>query len=90
MPLFFSVRTRTIILLCSPAGKAWSVVNYSAQIYAYEEENIAVTGSGTLDGNANNTAWWNWNGKKSYGWKEGMPKANKSARLAACADAPEC
>jgi polygalacturonase len=49
-------------------------MNYSAQIYAYGEQNIAVTGTGTLDGNANNEAWWNWNGKKAYGWKEGMPK----------------
>jgi polygalacturonase len=53
-------------------------MNYSAQIYAYGEENIAITGTGTLDGNANNEAWWNWNGKKTYGWKEGMPKQTKA------------
>jgi polygalacturonase len=28
-------------------------VNYSPLIYAYEQENIAITGNGTLDGNAN-------------------------------------
>jgi len=49
-------------------------MNYSAQIYAYGEQNIAVTGNGTLDGNANNEYWWNWNGAKAHGWKEGMPK----------------
>jgi polygalacturonase len=49
-------------------------MNYSSLIYAYEEENIAVTGNGILDGNADNDNWWNWNGAKRFGWKEGMPK----------------
>jgi polygalacturonase len=35
-------------------------MNYSAQIYAYGEENIAVTGHGILDGNADRQHWWNW------------------------------
>lgn len=49
-------------------------MNYSSLIYAYGEENIAVTGNGTLDGNADNNNWWNWNGSPRFGWKEGMPK----------------
>lgn len=49
-------------------------MNYSALIYAYGEKNIAVTGNGILDGNADNENWWNWNGSKKYGWQEGMPK----------------
>jgi polygalacturonase len=48
-------------------------MNYSPLIYAYEQENIAITGNGILDGNANNDYWWSWKGKKEYGWKEGMP-----------------
>lgn len=56
-------------------------MNYSPQIYAYGEENIAITGNGTLDGNADNNNWWNWNGSKDYGWKEGMPN-QKQAREA--------
>jgi unsaturated rhamnogalacturonyl hydrolase len=35
-------------------------MNYSALIYAFGEENIAVTGSGTLDGSANASNWWAW------------------------------
>jgi unsaturated rhamnogalacturonyl hydrolase len=35
-------------------------MNYSPLIYAYEQENIAVTGSGLLQGNADNTNWWRW------------------------------
>ncbi|MCW3091696.1 MAG: glycoside hydrolase family 28 [Ferruginibacter sp.] len=49
-------------------------MNYSSLIYAYGEENIAVTGKGILDGNADNSNWWNWNGAKRFGWQEGMPK----------------
>jgi polygalacturonase len=47
--------------------------NYSALIYAYEQENIAITGSGTLDGQAENGVWWDWSGAERYGWQEGMP-----------------
>ena len=36
-------------------------MNYSAFIYAFEQENIAVTGEGTLDGGADDTTWWSWN-----------------------------
>ena len=38
-------------------------MNYSAFIYAYGEENIAVTGRGTLDGGATVETWWGWNHK---------------------------
>jgi polygalacturonase len=48
-------------------------MNYSPFIYAYEEENIAITGSGTLDGQGGNDAWWPWKGKPDYGWLEGQP-----------------
>lgn len=45
--------------------------NYSPFIYAYEQENIAITGSGTIDGQADNTTWWSWKGKPDFGWKPG-------------------
>ncbi len=34
--------------------------NYSPFIYAYGQSNIAITGSGTLDGNASYASWWDW------------------------------
>ena len=36
------------------------VMNYSPFIYAFEQENIAVTGKGTLDGSASDANWWAW------------------------------
>jgi len=42
-------------------------MNYSPFIYAFEQENIAVTGSGTLDGSAANENWWGWTRRKEGG-----------------------
>jgi polygalacturonase len=49
------------------------LMSYSAFIYAYDQENIAITGEGTLDGQADATAWWPWNGSPRYGGKPGQP-----------------
>jgi polygalacturonase len=35
-------------------------MNFSPLIYAFEQENIAVTGTGVLDGSASNDNWWGW------------------------------
>jgi polygalacturonase len=40
-------------------------MNYSPFIYAFEEEDIAITGSGTLDGQGDETHWWNWRSNQS-------------------------
>ena len=53
------------------------VMNYSPLIYAIEQENVAVTGKGTLDGQADDGKWWNWKGHwgggSEIGWKQGDP-----------------
>jgi polygalacturonase len=38
--------------------------NYSPLIYAFGQTNVAVTGSGTLDGQADDTTWLAWKGRK--------------------------
>jgi polygalacturonase len=60
------------------------LMNYSPFIYAMDQKNIAITGNGTLDGQSDNTAWWPWNGRAHYGWKEGTPnqRADRNALLA--------
>jgi len=35
-------------------------MNYSGFLYADNQENIAITGEGTLDGNCDPQNWWNW------------------------------
>ncbi len=52
--------------------------NYSPLIYAFEQTNIAVTGPGTLDGQADDTHWLAWKGQKNK--TDGTQKAAR-ARL---------
>lgn len=49
------------------------LMNYSPLIYAFEQENVAVTGAGTLDGQGDDDYWWPWKGREEYGWQEGEP-----------------
>lgn len=64
------------------------LMGYSPLVYALDEESIAVTGEGTLDGGASETAWWPWKGKGPEGQKadrdrlfrmaeEGVPVAER-------------
>lgn len=55
-------------------------MNYSAFIYAFEQENIAITGKGTLDGQADNMHWWPWKGKSEYGYKKGQPEQSSARK----------
>ena len=53
-------------------------MNYSPLISAFEQENIAVTGAGVLDGQADNEHWWPWCGNTRFGWKPGEPSQVKA------------
>lgn len=44
------------------------LMNYSPFIYAYGQRNIAITGTGTLDGQADWTHWWSWSGPDKNDW----------------------
>ncbi|MCM1355327.1 MAG: glycoside hydrolase family 28 protein [Staphylococcus sp.] len=46
--------------------------NYQPMVYAYEQENIAITGKGTLDGGGTRENWWAMCGAVHFGWKEGI------------------
>ena len=48
-------------------------MNYSPLIYAIDQTNVAVTGEGTLDGQATQEHWWPWKGNARGGWKTGTP-----------------
>ncbi len=63
------------------------LMNYSPFIYAYGCENVAITGNGTLNGQANAQYWWPWKGSKDFGWKPGAPNYNAAReRLLAMAE----
>ncbi len=41
--------------------------NVSPCIYAYKQQNVAVTGEGTIDGGGSNETWWKWTGVPHFG-----------------------
>ncbi len=55
-------------------------MSYSALIYAFEQEDIAVTGSGILDGQADRERWWPWNGSPFYGGGPNQPNQTAARR----------
>lgn len=65
------------------------LLNYSPLIYAFEQENIAITGAGTLDGQAADTNWWPWKGrwKGRDDWEAGPTQHAARARLFQMAEA---
>ena len=54
--------------------------NLSPCIYAFQANDIALTGLGTIDGGGSNDTWWPWCGAPRYGWKEGMIAQKIEAR----------
>lgn len=72
----FSRDTRKYLPRVLTRFEGTELMNYSPFIYALDQENIAITGSGTLDGQANQNFWWSWKGTASGGWKPGMPNYN--------------
>lgn len=65
------------------------LMNYSPLIYAKNKTNVAVTGKGTLNGQADSTNWWIWSGGKGYGWKKGIPSQNDPANREVLVDMAE-
>ena len=76
--LKFSTDPKTYLPAVFTRFEGMECWNYSPLIYAYGQENIAVTGEGTLDGQADATHWWPWKGRESRG-AEARPGAG--ARL---------
>ena len=73
----FSQDTKQYLPLVFTRWEGVEVMNYSPFIYAFEQENIAITGRGTLDGQSGPEHWWPWNGRAQYGWKAGAPNQRR-------------
>ncbi len=74
----FSTNPKDYLPLVYTRWEGVELMNYSPLIYAFEQENIAVTGEGTIDGQADNVHWWPWKGNSPFGWREGMPKQEQA------------
>ncbi len=69
--LLFSADPKAYLPAVFTRWEGMELMGYSPLIYAFGQKNIAVTGRGTLDGQADNTHWWPWKGRTEYGWKRG-------------------
>ncbi len=76
--LKFSTDPKDYLPLVMTRFEGVELMNYSPLIYALDEENIAITGRGTLDGQADNARWWDWK-SRSEGRRRLMDPA--TARL---------
>ena len=56
------------------------LMNLSPLIYARDCTNVAVSGEGTLDGQAGPEHWWPWKGSTDFGWRQGEPNYNAARR----------
>ena len=79
--LQFSTDPEAYLPVVFTRWEGMELMNYSPLIYAFEKENVAVTGSGTLDGQANDRNWWTWKGREEYGWREGMPEQTPARNI---------
>lgn len=67
--LLFSTNTKDFPIVHT-SFEGTEFMNYSPLIYAYKKTNVAVTGKGTINGQAKNENWWSWCGKAEYGFKK--------------------
>jgi polygalacturonase len=74
--ILFSQDTKKYLPVVLTRFEGVELMNYSPFIYAYGQENIAITGQGTLDGQADSTIWWPWTGDTDDGWIAGNPNHN--------------
>ena len=67
--LKFSTDPKAYLPVVFTRFEAIECYNYSPLIYAFGQKNVAVTGEGTLDGQADDTSWLAWKGRKGGGEK---------------------
>lgn len=58
--LKFSTDYKRYLPVVQTRFEGMDCLNYSPFIYAYGQENIAITGKGTLDGQGDYANWWGW------------------------------
>jgi polygalacturonase len=79
--LRFSRDPRQYLPLVYTRWEGTECLNYSPFLYSNAQDNIAITGAGTLDGQADCEHWWPWKGRRDCGWAKGQP-SQEAARNA--------
>jgi polygalacturonase len=60
--ILFSQNTADFLPVVFTRWQGIELMNYSPFVYCYGQRNVAVTGAGTLNGQADADHWWNWAG----------------------------
>ena len=58
--ILFSQNTADYLPVVFTRWQGIELMNYSPFVYCYGQRNVAVTGAGTLNGQADANHWWNW------------------------------
>ena len=76
--ILFSTEPKDYLPLVHTKWEGVELMNYSPLVYAFEQENIAITGEGILDGQADQTNWWPWKGLRMRGSTSGERPPNQN------------
>jgi polygalacturonase len=71
--ILFSTNPKDYYPLVHTSFEGTEFMNYSPLVYVYQKKNVAITGEGTLNGQASIENWWPWCSSEQYGWKKGIP-----------------
>ena len=69
----FSTDPKAYLPAVRTRWEGMEIMGYSPLVYAFEQTNVAITGGGTLDGQANRTTWWPWKGSNFSSKDWGIP-----------------
>jgi polygalacturonase len=64
--ILFSTKPADYLPVVFTRWEGMEMMGYSPLVYAYGQSNIAITGKGTLDGQANEKTWWPWKGGDNW------------------------
>jgi polygalacturonase len=80
--VLFTTDTKAYLPHVLTRFESTEVMNYSPFIYALDQQNIAVTGEGTLDGQASDENWWSWKGQRGKTEGTQVPARNRLVEMA--------
>jgi polygalacturonase len=80
--ILFTTDTKAYLPQVLTRFESTELMGYSPFIYALDQQNIAVTGEGTLDGQASEENWWKWKGGRGRGEGTQVPARNRLVEMA--------
>lgn len=78
--LFFIAEPERYLPAVHTRWEGVELMGYTPLIYAYKQQNIAITGKGTIHGGADDNTWWPWKGPhKEAHWRVGPDEPHQKA-----------